>query len=293
LAVIPITNLQSPDDSVVDFNVYVKSDNIVFNEVTDEHLPLEMTEDVAQGSERVIIRTESLDDSSSHVPNTCYELNPTGAQLDHICEDHFGEMPVSFRSLLNRFFTTSSSSPTGVVLGIQYVSWLGVAIPRPAPSVYVSSTETTLLSYLRYAYMAMRGGVKKRVRCIGLKSNMMDRTTVSLTAPSLSPVSPPISSYVTGFPRVHLDGSVMFVQATNGGIEFEIPFYTNNLFANSCQLLPFDDSDTTMNGVALQNYKMDFDFREATANLQIVEDTAASEDFSLVRFVAAPFYSIA
>jgi len=90
--------------------------------------------------------------------------------------------------------------------------------------------------------------------------------------------------------REYLDGTTTYVPSVNGGIEFEIPFYTNNLFALSQSVDPFSGNDVPTESIALRNYTVEYDNLSGDTTLYGYEETAAAEDFCLMRFVAPPCY---
>jgi len=277
VGIMPITDLTSPDGSSVDYNVYVWSDNMYFNEVSQTYLPLVMT--------------EGEDD-------TVCVLNETGADISTICASTFGELPVSFRGLLRRYATTDRTTLVSGPFSNTGFEYVGLIVPPLTVNTGSGSGATyiTLLNYLRYAYVAMRGGFKKRVRIIGAQQSIGETTHVSLSPPAAK-VATSLNSYTFGsspeFGYSFLDGTVEFVPSTNGGIEFEIPYYSTNLFycaSNANNLTPSGDS--AFSSTTMFNYIVDWDSGAGLEVVNCLEETACAEDFSLLRFLAAPFFTI-
>lgn len=289
ITIVPMTNLQSPDDSNIPVNVYIRAENMKYNQLVDTLLPtsLVLTESLIEYTDVV---TESKLDDLEGV--TCHVLNPTGASMDGICELHFGEVPVTFRNLVKRFVTSQVATVTGAGI-LAVMTYTGPIYPVLGPNYNGSITTPvpSLLNYLRFAYLAMRGGMKKRLRFVtpGTDAEMV-HYKVGLQAPSPTVVIPGLSlsaSYPATGMTSSIIGTVTFVPSTDAGVECEIPFYTNNLFAWSGHTIPFDGTNVAMNSTAMQTYKAQYE-TACTGISAFVEETAAAEDFSLMRFIAAP-----
>jgi hypothetical protein len=253
----------------------------MYNQVSRTRLPTTRQIVTESGESKLNSSTDS---------STCFELNPTGASVNRISELHFGEMPVSFRTLLKRFATTDnrtleSSQPSSGV-GIKYTAKI---IPSLLPSYDDDASVPNLLGYLRYAYTAMRGGFRKRIKLLG--PNIMETAHAKV---SLLPPNGFTEPYVLDWfiqPNgsfSYLDGTTTFVPMTNSGFEVEIPFYTNNLFVWSCSSNPTDGTDTTLDTLMTHNYLFEYDYRGENDYFQVCEETATAEDFSLIRFVGSP-----
>jgi hypothetical protein len=89
-----------------------------------------------------------------------------------------------------------------------------------------------------------------------------------------------------------LGGTCMFVPMTNGGLEVELPLYTNNLFLLSFNPT-FDDggSNDVMNRLWSKSYIISVDTSGAWLAGTVTLEKAAAEDFSFMRFQGAPIYS--
>jgi len=283
ICIVPINKLQSPDDSSVAVNVYVSSDDIVFNRFTEESLPKLLTVD-GMVSESGTINDTPLD-------KTCFTLNPTGAKSSHLSEDFFGEMPISFRTLLKRFFASDIQGlePSGCYWGIRYT---GSILP-PEPVLNTASTYVSLYNYLRLAFIGQRGSLRKRYRMIikGGDQPLTGHIKVNLARDSSTTAVPTVvgldSSAPTGMYPI-MDGSTAFVPSTNAGVEFEIPFYSNNLFVFSSMF--FNDVPSTQIQSFLRNYYVTYDYLHDGSPIQLMsfEETATGEDFMFAGFLAPP-----
>jgi len=291
IGITPITELQSPDDSSVSINVYVKSDNIQYNQLADTNLPTSRTlsesDDWIAESEVV---SNGVHNSTTH-DLTCFVINPTGASTKGISELHFGEVPVSFRNLIKRFTTTYSAtiSTTGV-LGKLYMG--ATILPSALPSFSTNVTyDQSLIGYLQFAYLGMRGGIRKRWRYATADSQGFgNHTKITLAGPGTSFSNNSSFTASTFNNYSSLNGTVSFISHTNGGIEYEIPFYNNNLFAWACTTNPYDAIAPMQNNVT-QGYNLVYETSIATTGV-MYEESAAAEDFSLLRWIAAPAFVV-
>jgi hypothetical protein len=292
IRVVPFTELQSPDMSSVHVNVYAHSKNMMFNEITNSRLPESLVGEIALESDEHDIKSEPTGNERS-----CFDLNPGRANTRNIALMHFGEIPVSFRSCCKRFFT--SHAVTATVAGGVPVNVTSPVIPPLFPNTTVDAIPANLIpnlvNYLRYAYVAMTGGWRKRFRILGVDLQLMGHLKVHLLPPTTSTASFAVAD--GAFPptgRQYLDGTVTFVPSVNGGIEFEVPFYTNNLFALSQAVDPFSSSlDPMTNNFALRDYKIELDNISSATTVAIYEESAPAEDFRLARFVAPPTFWLA
>lgn len=281
LAITPFTTLQSPDNSDVSVNVYICSENIQFNVMNSNLLP---TQRPSTESGRL----------SPETP-TSMVLNPSSATMEHISEDHFGEVPFSFRALLKRF--TSGLTERYPVTIADNVLYFDATLPNhgvPYPQyngVSIDSRYADLYGYLRYAYMGIRGGMKRRFYLAGnITSHNLHQVKISLDAPTT--VNTTSFSNTASFDNYvnRINGCVNYIPHTNGGVEFEVPFYSNNLYGIS-----FSDDIFPPNSIVEQTNVRNFSVITAinprTAGvLQVFFDRATAEDFSFMRFQGAPVY---
>jgi len=279
LGIMPITPMVSPDDSTIQINVYAFSTNMVVNQAT-QNFPLDISE-------------ESGTDPTSNSA-TCFGLNPTGASMTHITEQYFGELPASFHALLKRFWTTQIMTASQVNPQAGQASFNIIPVVTPTPVVDTTYIASNLFNYLRLAYLGMRGGMRKRFRALGIPNDICGHIKIHLDTPLTSEGVDSFNFVSFTETSERFDGTVTFVPHTNGGVEYEIPFYSNNLFALSQSTDPFPTGvDYTVNNYVSRKYDVVFDCKNtaATLSVTIVEETATGEDFMFLRYVAPVPYS--
>jgi hypothetical protein len=276
IAVVPITRLQSPDDSQIEINVYTSSDDLRFNRVTQQFLP----------SDRTIVTEADEQDA----PATCFELNPSNMTDQHISIQHYGEEPRSLRPLLKRYFPTFwDTPPTAYHIDGYYEANLPI-FPSFTPTIGGGTEPNpTLWSHMRYAYAAMRGSMRKRVRFTGSNLEVGGHVFVSLDV-DRDASGTFIPGFYTGRTASVLDGTLQFVPTTNGGIEVDLPFYSNNLYAFSPVGDPYG-GDPNMDPITSRRYKVQWQAPRGDVGATFAEESACGEDFSFLRFIAAPPYS--
>lgn len=286
VTVFPITKLESPDSSSVPINAYIKGgENMKFNGITNQRFPIDM------------VWTESKDVRTID-PTSCIVLNESCSDDSHINELFFGEMPTSFRALLKRFLpTTGLTNPgnTGSTNKL-YKAYLEV-YPKLWPNVagtgWSGGNYNSLLSYLRYAYVGMRGGIRKRLRFTGsvsgdslanLKVFFSNATTASVSGTT------PVMLLDTANTLINpaFQGSVAFVPSTNGGVEVELPCYTPNLFLAAGSILPFEVDTYNQDSLGFKAYHAEIEAPGSQGVVAFAEESCAAEDFMLMRFLAAP-----
>jgi hypothetical protein len=285
--IVPITTLQSPDDSDISINVFVSCENLNVNYLTDVNLPNQR------------LYTESGDAYHSPILDkgvTCLELNKSSASDEHIGMDYFGERPISFRSLLKRY--VYSNSVTAIAdANLQKTVWGRFPIIGQIQAAY-SNVGTTydrplnLFSYLRYAFVGVRGGVRKRLHFYGPDfDNPHNQVRVKMQP--ISVWGGPSTGYTYVFEGADLNGTVVFVPHSNGGIEVECPYYANNLFQYSfASNLVGSNSNGEVEDKWASMYETWMDITGSSPSFTIVEETAAAEDFTFLRFQGAPYHTL-
>jgi hypothetical protein len=279
IGITPLTKLQSPLDQGVYINVYVRSENMMFNRATEKYLP------------KSRIWTESGDvNERSVVPVTCFVLNPSGSDTDHVLEDHYGELPLSFRSLLKRFWTSNTNSLNGnYTASNSKIIVVSDIYPSIEPPMGTASDHTNLWSYLRLAYLGMKGGMRKRLRATGApvtSGHNVIVQTVEDNSAAPSPFSLTLET-ILAYNRVSLEGGLQFVPGTNGGIEFGLPFYSRNLYALASNALTYP-SGPDMDPRNMTQYQVAWDATGPQTFVTVTEDTSTGEDFTFLRFVSSP-----
>jgi len=290
IGVTPLTALQSPTADDITINVYIRSDNMVYNEFHQTALP-----GAALFTESISVKAESKD-LSSVMPVSCHELNPLPNSMANICENHFGEMPVSFRSLLKRFWWGTKLEETVPDSGVWQAVVTDTMWPVLAPTLDIDAPGivSDLFSYLRYAYMGIRGGIKKRVALVSIGVyEPMTTCMVQTLAPTVTPLSNNMAFVdSTGYIHPDLHGMVLYVPSTQGGIEFELPNYSTSLYGYAQQDPPFayGGVDVLFPKYSQENFSVVLDVQPLNnADVVIYRCmNAAAEDFNLMYFYAAP-----
>jgi hypothetical protein len=310
IEIIPLNELVQPTAlSYVHVNVYVSCDDLQLAYPTGRGI-LGGDED----THRRYNYTESKD-------VTMDTINPNEASAEGIHDYHFGERVVSLRSLLKRFqtYTTygGSTSTNGAVMWAvkgNSIPWLASAVARgTAASEPTNPGEfrNNLYNYMRPAYMGMRGGWRYRV--VTLTSGIMTpstytRVTMSeladagISAYSLGTMAATINGALTSG-RARNEGTVTFHPSSNGGIEFEIPFYTSSLFLFAFQATYGTDvaADTELgyNDYTNANWTARVVIDHGTTsshankgNSSFMVDAIPAEDFTFLRFQGTPFICV-
>lgn len=284
IGVVPFTEIQSPDGSDIDVNVYVRGADLKFNQLSYTYLP----------NDRVVY-SESLFETAHDGKTMSFDLNDSKGTDEHIGEFHFGEIPVSFRACLHRYVTTRSTTLVAPLAGDRLL-YRALIYPLPSPPYGGTGTAPVrnLFQYLRYAYVGMRGGMRKRIRALTDGSyERLHRAHVSI-----EPISQNETHSLTnptGWTNSLQVGTAQFMPFTNGGIEVELPFYSPNLFSFSFA----DDqigSNNTFDMVDRWSkmYILDIECATAADDLSyVIEDNAIAEDFCFLRFQGAPYYTTA
>jgi len=239
----------------------------------------------------VKIEPQSDDQFCCEQPTKIF-LNPTGYDNTACCENTYGEHIVSFRGYLHRYGNM-------VVLPIPLNSYTGpkyiYSVFRVYPVGQVmgsTNTDKSLLSYLRLAYLGMHGGIKKRLSMPGITTFSMDNVNVLLDVAKTSTPTPSVSVTNNSAVRQQLEGSVTFLPHSSGGIEVEIPYYSNNAFMFACNNDGFTPAGTAtyLQPLALRSYVFSLNTAGPNPDSYATEDTAVADDFSLLRPLApAPY----
>jgi len=280
-----LTTLVSPDGSSIDFNVYCKSDKMAFAAPQQSRLPLIMTE------------AATADCSEAE----CCILNDCDFTDRQMLQSTFGEYVPTFRALLRRFSMAQTYNLTTPTLSGNIgfrCKMNNIPIPTVTTTSVATAKYTTLFNYLRYAYIGMRGGIKHRIRLVGATPGTNEHVHVGLAPSQTAQVANSVVQYTYFdndseiFGSSRIDGVTQFAQTTNAGVEFEVPYYTNNLYlaSNNAAGVVFSSG---FNQRYVGMYHADFDvITGSTVRQDLVDEFAIAEDFSFLRFVAAPFYTI-
>jgi len=255
------------------------------------------------------IVTESMEVS----PNTLIQdqvatvsLSMTSADDKMIALDYIGEIVTSFRTLMKRFVAVDGSfaTTTPVVPGLGTFS-MTFPIYTTAGITYTSTNITYLgnmFDYLRFAFVGVRGSYRKRLR-IHLGSANIDEHAyfnISLDNPtnafSYTQAITAVSGAITHNINMNrLMGSAVFDRNSNGGLEVEFPFYSNNsyLYAFADDLVGTNPgNDQNFNTTWFRNFSITCNTQDTTNTgyYGAAVNGATGEDFQFMRFQGAPLF---
>jgi len=285
VGIVPFTALQSPNDTSVEMNVYVWSDNMHYNGYAETNMPK---------FKNVIAQSGRMDDTVSSTPVSCIPLNRSTAQETFISDEHFGEEPISFRSLLKRYvlmqnFTVAAEATSTP----KRLSIVGNIYPLDGAPYGSAVAHREIFSYLLGAYVGIRGGMRYRFKTnVNLGYSSLTQAKVSLAEPGTTVAETVTIS--TGTPaEATPTGTVTFVPNTNGGIEAEFPYYSNNLFELAFALNHrSSDSSDVMCQFRYNRWRFAIDMQTSNSAGTFTTEIATGEDFCLMRFQGSQFYSV-
>jgi hypothetical protein len=294
LYVVPFTQLQSPDGSDVGINIYVSSDNMEVNATTTQGF-FDEREIYTESYSRVI-NTESYVLRETCVASNeigIYDLNPSTANKKGINDHFFGEQILSFRTLLKRVMTTDYDSYSMTSTGGTTLVLIRPIFPDNNMPYGAFTGIIDHFSYLRLAYLGARGGIRVKFRA-NIGDNPHPMGQVKVTLQPAGTVQTTSDAHVTiGQSFSHWEGTASFVPSTNGSIEVEFPFYSNNYF-----FIPLSSGlNGGMTGGQMENtwfrtFKIEMDLFNTSGSGSLSFDRSAAEDFSFLRFLGAPSYSV-
>jgi len=281
IALTPLTALVAPKASDIKILCFVSSSNMKFNYLTDVVMPYER---------KIVTESGNL--------STKVDLNESSSDDSLIGQYHFGEIPTSFRSLLRRYMLSALATATTTAAGTAtyYVTYSRNNMPAIVCAYATSPSSTpctSIYDYLRYGYMGIRGGMKHRFRIhAALTSDMNQQCIVSLNGRATFSANSAANSSTGVY--TNMKGTVHFHTNNNGGIEYETPFYSNNMFAFSynsslgtAALLPLDDYQDSW----VRTHSVTFTTDLTSKLIYCSGDIAAGEDFSFLRFQGAPYFT--
>jgi hypothetical protein len=163
----------------------------------------------------------------------------------------------------------------------------------PGTGNFSPSRVPCLYNYLRWAFLAQKGGIRKRIRIVKNNTNPLPdfRVNVSLRPDESTTAGAGWINGGVGTVRGPvMDGTVTFMTSVNSGLEFEIPFYSNNLFSWACNADQWFNTGLSVIQVDnLRSYNIDIDgFDATTSNIYVAETFAAGEDFTFMRWLGSP-----
>lgn len=270
------TALQSPDSSSVGVNVYVSGENMEFNRVSGINIPT-----------RKLMAESGLEQDQI----TCVDLNQRVINDGESAARHFGERSVSFRSLLKRYATVITDNWTAFVGDYQVRERLRSFPPaQPTPLTGPSPCNSHWFHYVRQAYLGMRGGRKFRYFQFGMSGQDLAYAKITLDP---NAISDPVFGRSNADDKSSSDGTVNFAFHTNYGVEYEIPFYENNLwlFANNKTQWPTNVYAIDRSGQRSHTVDLYFSTRTAEAVFPFAVDFAIGEDFNFLYFTGCPPYT--
>jgi len=270
--------------------VYASSPNLMVNGLSQSHLPDTRTTTVASlFSESGMVQSQAP---------TSLELNPSSATTDTICAEHFGERPVSWRSLLKRYMTTFHSSVSRTapaVLKLDDTIYPGVSLSYHSAPVTWANDD--LWSYVRLAYVGMRGSMKKRIRFVDTHtSTSSSGIAITLKEESDTLITPALStaSLAASPPLAYTNGSLIYSLSDNTGIEVDFPFYSRNLFHYAFNLSDVGNNpggSHNMDETWTRNYAaIATVLGSLTTTGYVFVESSIGEDFTFLRFQGCPYY---
>jgi hypothetical protein len=293
IGVVPFTELQSPvDPDLVQVNVYVSGEDLQFNYLSDELMP----------STRMMI-TESGDSEGPIIDNmvSCIDLNESTGSAANSADYFFGEQPLSFRTALKRYTQSATGTVSALASNTSVLLVSNIMVPPSPKFDGVAETNRSILKYLPYAFLAARGGMRKHVRIVnaGASANSFISGNQSCMSASDDFVHSGSTGFTSsggtnGYARCLQSGSVLCIPSTNGGLEFELPYYSNNLFHFSCAndwIGTNGTGEMTTEWMKYYNVRADLAL-SADTTVRYVEESAAAEDFTFMHYLGAPYYSI-
>lgn len=298
ITVVPITDLISPDNGTVEVNVYVKCPNIMLNGFTSRGFARERD---------TVVLVESAIDTNFYSTQqvSLMDLNECDDDVTTISSEHYGELPVSFRSLLKRY--TTYDAVGNVVLASGPARVIRITVPiypeigLPYGTSSGSQNRRGLLGEIQYAYLGMRGSLRHQIAISGSSKLATQYPFVASMYPveTTSAKSTVATNYATGsgytFLEADLEGTALYVLDSNGGYEVEWPYFSQNKFT-----FAFNENGVGSNPGGNENMQTRWRRRvyygiitephttdsSVFANINI----ASGEDFTLMRFQGAPHF---
>jgi hypothetical protein len=251
-------------------------------------------------------------------------INTSDASDDNVYLEHFGERVVSFRALLKRYQTTYRKLYTdtdvpaaGMQLRLSASRYPYMANEYKQVADNVSTDygfddwPENLFNYLRYAYVGVRGGYRHRVSVntdadvsyVGVTNPMMNYCNPEPGASftkygaslNLAAVSVPTSSFGQGMTAYDMaigSGALRLHVPSNGGVEFEVPFYSTKLFefsfSNGPTVVPQEQVGQDPSNYCYAVHH-DVSTLETAQKFNVNVDSCSGEDFNFIRFQGAPF----
>jgi len=267
LFVAPHTALQTQDNVDLSINVWLLGKDMQFAYPCTDYMP----------SSRVIVESgETVNTDLFEMPVSCNMVVDNKSDASEVAKLTFGELFFSFRSYIKRFQTISRSTVGNAL--IDGVTFKHPLWTTPLPNFTTGSTfNANIIDYLRLAFNCMKGGIRFRLRFQGLTPTATNQIHVTVLSPSTT--TPSLSLTLTGAGNAHesfLMGTGTYVPATQGGIEYSLPYFCNNLYLHSNNVTdPFAGTD--MDTLALRGVQVEAETSPATTVNAILERAAADD----------------
>lgn len=272
------TALQSPNSSSVSVNVYVSGVDMEFNRVSGVNIPT-----------RKLMAESGLEQEQI----TCVDLNQKVTNDGNSAVRHFGERSTSFRSLLKRYASVLTDAWTGV-LGDHSIRERIRSFPLPQPRVSTDPAACNVhwFHFVRQAYLGMRGGRKFRLFQYGIAGSDLLYAKVSLDP---NDITDPAFGIANADDKSTSDGTVNYAFHTNFGVEYEVPFYENNLWVFANNSTPWPSNIYSVDKKGQRSHTIDLYFKSRTISDEVeypfALDFAIAEDFNFLYFTGCPPYT--
>jgi hypothetical protein len=272
LFIAPFTKLQTPDGSDISINVYVYAEDMEFNRVTINFMPKNRAIDYQSGEYEV-----------SNIEESCIPISTDSVSAPGLTDHFFGERILSLRSLFKRFVQTRIVSITPAA-NSAYVYRSTCYPDNPCP-IGTDGTATVVglcpYNHNRACFLAQRGSTRHRVHSISDAAVTVNPCFVFNRDNESSTNTTCSTSAITGF-NSFLSGNIVFVPSTNGGIEFEVPFYSNNYFVWSDTVDPYyTRSGLPFDNFLLRGFSVVYYPPGTPSVFYVMEEFATGEDFQM------------
>lgn len=327
----PFTKLTSPSTNAtsdVQINCYVYSDDIEFSRPQSLSDPYTLNNVITRkigsvGTRAEVISSESQpttlpDGGATQVnvgPNVRtsskrHLINRIKPKNDDVYLYHFGEKIESFRALLKRDEASGKVKLPNTInaTGLLQVPLYPVARYEMIPRYnYADNVDfvipygervglPTLFDHLRYAYLFCKGGY--RTRLINYNTSRDHSTVKPIATVTRTTIGSPLYQVfeLTDDIGNNMQGSVYFDSQNGSGIEYELPYYSSDMFTIPQDLLVHDDATNINAGMfkddesVHQGAEVRLTTIASTNNICVI-NTSAAEDFTFFRFQGASFYT--
>lgn len=282
----PFTELIAPDStSPVRVMISVHAENLRTSVPVSTFMP----------TKRIITESGELSD-----------LNKQTIDLSVSPLYNFGEEYSSLRTWLRRYiFDDYDDLPLATATAAYSVITIIAPNLNTAGPTFSTTPVAELqnhINYTRFAFMGFRGSIKYRYavlppNTIGAISEH-GYTTVQMRAPGTSFSKTASQGGFATASNVYLnvpflEGACTFDRDSNGAIEFEVPFYSDNffLFSSADDWVGTNPSELTFNTTFFRNHAIRMNVGELIAKKWAwTRASALGEDGDFLRFQGAPLY---